>query len=125
MEKYVRISFVIVGLLVWVTVAAFFKFVFQTLSPNWDRFIIGAQFTVSDALGLVAGICVAAVLWFHPRVNELGLEVANELRNVTWPTWPETRLSTIVVIVTTIVVALILGLFDAIWGFLSGAIYKI
>ncbi len=125
MEKYVRISFVIAGLLVWITLAALFGALFQLINPNWDRLLLGARFTVSDLLGLIGGAAVAVTLILHERVNRLGLEVANELRNVTWPTWPETRISTIVVVATTIVVSLILGLFDALWGMVTGAIYKI
>lgn len=125
MEKYVRISFVIGGLLVWITLAALFAALFQFISPNWDRLLLGARFSVSDLLGLLGGITVTVVLLLHERANRLGLEVANELRNVTWPTWPETRVSTIVVLVTTIIVSVILGLFDALWGMVTGAIYKI
>jgi preprotein translocase subunit SecE len=68
---------------------------------------------------------VTLVLWFNRQVNRLGLEIASELRNVTWPSWPETRVSTIVVIVTTVVVALILGLFDAIIGAVTSALYRL
>ncbi len=125
MEKYVRISFVIGGLLVWITLAALFSAVLQFISPRWDRLLLGARFTVSDLLGLIGGAATALVLVFHERANRLGLEVANELKNVTWPTWPETRVSTIVVVATTIVVSIILGLFDALWGMVTGAIYKI
>ncbi len=125
MEKYVRISFVIGGLLVWVTLAALFSAAFQFVNPNWDRLLLGARFAVSDLLGLIGGMAVAVILVFHERANRLGLEVANELRNVTWPTWPETRVSTVVVVATTIVVSVILGLFDALGGLVTGAIYKI
>lgn len=125
MEKYVRISFAVAGLLVWVTLAATFGWLFQLVAPNLDRPILGADFSVSNLLGLLIGVGVAVYLWFHQTVNKLALEVASELRNVTWPTWPETRVSTIVVIVTTIVVALILGLFDFVWGWLSTWIYRL
>lgn len=125
MEKYVRISFVMAGLLVWITLAATFGWLFQVAAPNLDKPILGADFSVSNMLGLLIGVGVAVYLWFHATVNKLALEVASELRNVTWPTWPETRVSTIVVIVTTIVVALILGLFDLVWGYFSTLIYRL
>lgn len=125
MEKYVRISFVIGGILVWVTLASFFGAMFQIINPNWDRFLLGARFSVSDLLGLLGGAATSIALISNERANRLGLEVVNELRNVTWPTWPETRISTIVVVVTTIVVSVILGLFDALWGMVTGAIYRI
>ncbi len=125
MEKYVRIGFVLVGLLVWAMLAPAFGALFQWINPNLDRMILGADFTVSDVLGLLCGVVTAVLLWFNPTVNQWGLEIGNELRNVTWPTWPETRVSTIVVIVTTVVVSVILALMDAVWGALSAIVYGI
>jgi len=52
------------------------------------------------------------------------VEVTNELRKVTWPTRKETQAATLVVIVTVIVAAIFLGLFDAIWSWLTSLIYR-
>jgi len=41
-------------------------------------------------------------------------ETIGELRRVTWPTWPEARRLTIIVIIVLIAMALFLGLVD--WG---------
>ena len=125
MEKYVRLSYVVVGLLAWVMLAAFLSTVLGWISPNIDKPLLGAKFAVSDLLGMATGIGVAAFLWFSVAVNKFGMEVAGELRSVTWPTWPETRVSTIVVVVTTVVVSLILGLFDAVIGALTSVIYRL
>jgi len=124
-EKYVFIGFVLAGLLVWVTLAGMFSAGFELINPDWDRALLGAQFRVSGALGMAAGVAVTVVLWMNLQVNQLGLEIASELRNVTWPTWPETRVATIVVVVTTIVVSIILGVFDAVLGGLSAFVYKL
>jgi preprotein translocase subunit SecE len=125
LDKYVRLSFVVVGILAWAVVSGLLATVLAWISPNLNRPLLGPQFAVSDLLGAMAGLTVAIVLWFNVTVNKLGGEVANELRNVTWPTWPETRVSTIVVVVTTIVVALILGLFDLVIGKFSTMIYRL
>lgn len=125
MEKYVRLSFVVTGLLVWIMVAAFLGAILGWISPNLDKPLLGAQFAVSDLLGLLAGIGTVVFLWFSEPVSKFGMEVAGELRNVTWPTWPETRVGTIVVVVTTVVVSLILGLFDAVIGALTSVIYRL
>jgi len=124
-EKYVRLSFVVVGLLVWVMLAAFLATAIGWVSPNLDKPLLGAKFAISDLVGLLAGVGVAVYLWFSATVNKFGMEVASELRSVTWPTWPETRVSTIVVVVTTVVVSLILGLFDAIIGAVTSVIYRL
>ena len=57
------------------------------------------------------------------RVSTYAMEVGNELSKVTWPSWNETKLSTIVVIITTLIIAAILGLLDLAWGSLSSLIY--
>jgi preprotein translocase subunit SecE len=124
-EKYVRIGFVLAGILVWIVMASFLATAFLLVRPDWDRPLLGPQFSISTLMGIAFGVGVTLVLWFNRQVNRLGLEIASELRNVTWPSWPETRVSTIVVIVTTVVVALILGLFDAIIGAVTSALYRL
>ncbi|HPV03156.1 MAG TPA: preprotein translocase subunit SecE [Myxococcota bacterium] len=123
MEKIVRMSYVIAGVLVWIVLASFFGFMFEWLIPNLDKNIIGAQFTVSDLMGLLSGGVLAVWLWRNELVFKYGMEIVAELRNVTWPKWPETRTSTIVVIVTTVVVSLVLGFFDFVVGAITKAIY--
>ena len=75
---------------------------------------------------LAAGLVVGA--YMHPRSNALSLEVASELMKVTWPTWAETKASTVAVIVASVVAAVLLFCIDtlaynlmvewipAIWG---------
>ena len=113
------------GILVWVTLSAAFANLFQLVRPDWDRPLLGPQFSISNLIAIFFGAGLAVFLWFNKEINRLGLEIASELRNVTWPTWPETRVSTIVVVVTTLVVSLILGLFDAIWGAVTTVIYRL
>lgn len=109
----------------WVVMSSALAHIFLLVAPDWDKPLLGPRFSVSTLIAMCLGIVAALILWFHKDVNRLAMEVAVELRNVTWPTWPETRLSTIVVLVTTIVVSLILGLFDAIWGAVTTFIYKL
>jgi preprotein translocase subunit SecE len=54
----------------------------------------------------------------------VSLEVALELRRVTWPSLRETRAATIAVIVASLVAAVILGAFDLFWGWLSATVYN-
>jgi preprotein translocase subunit SecE len=62
-------------------------------------------------------------LWKNEEVFALATEVTGELRKVTWPSRKETLNSTIVVIVTTIVASLLLGLFDGVWAWATRMIY--
>jgi preprotein translocase subunit SecE len=74
---------------------------------------------------------LAAWAWTNARVHTLSLEVATELMRVTWPSWEETRVSTIAVVVASLVAAVLLFGMDtlaykmmvewlpALWGKLS------
>jgi len=125
MQRFVNIAYVLAGLLSWVISAKVFGAVMDLISRGLDKPLIGTGFARSDLLGLVCGIAVGIALKMNRNVNTWALEVANELKKVTWPSWEETKLSTVVVIITSIVVAIILGLFDALWAFLSTAIYSL
>jgi preprotein translocase subunit SecE len=90
-----------------------------------DRQVVG-ELTVSDLAGyacylVAAGLAVAT--WRHARAQAVSLEVASELKKVTWPSLRETRAATVAVVVASFVAALILGLFDFVWARLSGLVY--
>lgn len=122
-QRYVNISIVFIGLVVWVITSAFLGTVLEWISPDLDFPIIGQKFTLTNLVGLLLGIGTAIVLRRTEKVNVLGLEIANELKKVTWPTMKETRLSTVVVIITTFIVSAILGFFDAMWAWATGFVY--
>jgi preprotein translocase subunit SecE len=125
LQRYVNLAFVIAGLIAWVVMQSLFGFVIELIDIDLDRQLLGAGFRVSNALGLVCGIAVGLVLKLNKTINTWATEVANELMKVTWPTWQETRLGAIVVIITSIVVALVLGFFDYIWAFVTSHIYGV
>ena len=122
-QRYVNISFVFTGILVWILLGALFGALFGWIVPDWNFPLIGERFALSDLLGLATGLTTALVLRRTPRVNELALEIGNELKKVTWPSWKETRVATIVVLVTTFIVAAILGFFDAMWSWATSFVY--
>jgi preprotein translocase subunit SecE len=76
-----------------------------------------------QAIALVGALGVGIYTYRNERVYGLANEVASELKKVTWPTWKETKAATLVVIVTVIIAALILGLFDMIWAWFTDRIY--
>ena len=124
-KRYVNMGFVLGGVLAWICFAPFFAWVFELVSPVWDKALIGAEFRVSNLLGLVAAIGLTAYFFVRDDIYQQALEIGNELSKVTWPKWDETRVSTIVVIITTLIIASILGLFDFVWAKLTGLIYQI
>jgi preprotein translocase subunit SecE len=79
---------------------------------------------VSSLVGLVGGVITFVVLFKHPRMTPFSLDVIKEIKKVTWPTIPETRAATLVVIVLVIIISLVLGLFDFIFANLTNLIYS-
>ncbi len=51
-------------------------------------------------------------------------EVRDEMRKVAWPKWPEIRRYSIIVLVTVVVITAFVGGMDAVFGILSGWLYK-
>lgn len=125
LQRFVNIAYVLVGIVSWVISARLFGFIMDLISRDLDKPLIGTDFARSDLIGLLAGVAAGVALKLNRNVNTWALEVANELKKVTWPTWEETKLSTVVVVITSIIVAVILGLFDALWAFVSSAVYNL
>ena len=70
------------------------------------------------------GFSCALFAWgYHkPEYKTVADEIATELRKVTWPSMEETRAATIAVIVASLIAAVLLGLFDVFWQFLTDKI---
>ena len=80
------------------------------------------SFLVGSAAFVVAGTATI-IAWRNEVVFGLASEVAGELRKVSWPTRKEVLQSTIVVIMTTIIASGFLGIFDAVWSWVTRQIY--
>ena len=81
-----------------------------------------SSWSYSTFIGLAITGGVALYLWTRPSTREGSFEIAAELRKVTWPSMAETRAATIAVIVASLVAAVLLGLFDVFWQFLTDKI---
>ena len=84
--------------------------------PNDTIIAVGA--------GLVAFV-TAVITYRSEKVHTFVVEVCVELSKVTWPTRKETWSQTIVVIVVSIIAAIILGVFDAVWSQITDFIYDV
>jgi len=73
------------------------------------------------AVGIAAGITIYC--WRHPVLSRLSIEIVSELSKVSWPTRKETYASTVVVIITSCIASIILGLFDFFWAWVTDFIY--
>ncbi len=88
-----------------------------------NDFAVLGDWSLSTLLGFAIAAAVAVVVWRIPRTQTVSLEVALELQRVTWPSLRETRAATMAVIVASAVAAVILGVFDMVWSWLSAKIY--
>jgi preprotein translocase subunit SecE len=120
-KRIVAIAYVVAALAIGVFLEKVLALVFGYLRVN--DFEVFGGWSLSTILGFVLAAVVAIVVWRIPRTQTVSLEVALELRRVTWPTLRETRAATIAVIVASAVSAVVLGLFDMVWSWLSAKIY--
>ena len=121
--RYVNMSFVGLALLAWVILSEFAGWGLGLVGASYNPEMLGANFRLANLLGL--GMAIVLTFYLRRRYSTLAMEIGNELSRVTWPTWPETRLSTIVVMIVTVIIALILGAFDYVWAQLSSLVYDI
>ena len=124
-ERIVNFTFVVAGLLLWFLSGHLFAFLFDVIGPQWDLEILGAEFRLSSLLGAGVGVVGGISLWRNPRLFTLAHEVVGELRKVTWPSAGETRVTTVVVVVTTLLAAGCLSVFDFVFSFLTRKLYGI
>jgi len=83
---------------------------------------LAGDWTWCTLIGLGIAAAAAIFAWVNPRTHEVSLEIAAELRKVSWPSFAETRAATIAVIVASLIAAVLLGLFDVFWQFLTDKI---
>ena len=84
--------------------------------PNATIIAVGA--------GVVA-LATAVATYRSQRIHTFVVEVCVELSKVTWPTRKETWSQTIIVIIVSIIAAIILGVFDSVWSWVTDLIYDV
>ena len=121
-KRLVGIFFVLATLAIAVFLEKVLALVFSYARWN-DLAVFGEDWTLSTVLGFVVAVAAAVVLWRTPKVQATSLDIASELKKVTWPTFRETRAATVAVVIATFVAAIILGVFDYVWAKVSSLIY--
>ncbi len=121
-KRLVAIFFVLAALALGVFLEKILGLVFSYARWN-DIAIFGEDWTLSTVLGFAVAATAAVIAWRTPKVQTVSLEIAGELKKVTWPTFRETRAATVAVVVATFIAAVILGVFDYVWAKVSSLIY--
>lgn len=122
--RYVNMSFVAIGLLLYVIAGEFFAATIGWFGSSANVALLGPKFRVAHLLALLVAVGVGIWLRRNEKVHTYAMEVGSELSRVSWPTWKETKKATFVVLVTTLIIASILGLLDLLWSALSKWFYS-
>jgi preprotein translocase subunit SecE len=120
-KRIVAIAYVLAAFALGIFFEKVLALVFAYVRVN--DFAIFGDWSLSTVLGFVLAAAAAIIVWRIPRTQTVSLEVALELRRVTWPSLRETRAATVAVIVASAISAVILGLFDFVWSWLSSKVY--
>lgn len=116
LARWVQYAFVVTGVF-------FLWFLDKVATLVWSNWAEPPATTIT-AISAVIGLGGAVALYRNERVHALVTDVVTELAKVTWPTRQETYVSTIVVIVTSLIAAAVVGAFDFVWSFFTDLLYK-
>ena len=116
LTRWVQYVFVVSGLF-------FLWFLDKLVTLIWSNFAEPPA-TAITGLAAVVGLGSAIALYRNERIHTLVTDVVTELAKVTWPSRSETYASTVVVIVTSLIAAAIVGAFDFVWSFFTDLLYK-
>jgi preprotein translocase subunit SecE len=109
---------------VFVVIAAFVLWLADKLITLVWQYFDEPNDVVVTALSAVVGFAVALGLYRTEKSHRLVVDVVSELSKVSWPSRKETYASTIVVIVTSLIAAAIVGSFDFVWSAITDLLYK-
>jgi preprotein translocase subunit SecE len=116
-ERWVQIGFIGVALLlVWLAG--------HVINSVWYIFQDPSE-TIVTVASVIVGVLGAMALYRHEPSHGLAKEITEELSKVSWPTRKETSNSAVVVVVTSIVTAIMLFVFDTIWSAVTDLVYKV
>jgi preprotein translocase subunit SecE len=107
-----------VAYVVFTVLAGFFFYkAFETLGLQMDW---TERYEWYSAIPLLGGVLLGIGATFYLRSDhdrhEYLLSCITELRKVTWPSWPETKRMTVVVVIVVGIFAVIVSIFDVLWA---------
>ena len=123
-QRYVTAFILVAGVVVWQTLLRLFHNIAFTLNwPDPPTPLLGPRLPISSVLALLLAIGGGYYVLRNRAAMQFLNDVVTELWKVAWPDRKETQDSTITVIVTTLIISMILGVFDLVWLNLTGFIY--
>ena len=119
LERWVQFAFVAIAVITFFISGKLITFIWELLG----EYAGAPKATLITAVAAVIGVLTGFLLYRRSDVKDRADEVAGELSKVTWPTREETWRNTVVTVVTSIIAAVYLGLFDTLWGTFTDLIY--
>lgn len=114
-KRFVVISYLLMGLVLAFFFANILTRLFVELGIGQKQLIAGLEFSTPPYLiGVLLAVGTGLFCWTNPRIHQLSVEVATELKRVTWPSWEETRVSTFAVVVASLIASVVLSAIDAV-----------
>ncbi len=131
-QRWIVLSFVIAAGLVFVTMDAALASAFAQFGLEDQKFTqlaLGGRgnpgslsITTTSVLAFLGGATTFIALIRNKKAVAFTDEVVDELSKVTWPTKDETIRATTTVVVTTAIVAALLGVYDFMWKNVADAV---
>ena len=123
-QRYTVILVVILGVLGCLALGHGFQWILVELGwPN--PWFVSEELSLGNLAGFLLGIGGTVFCLFNPKVSSLTGEVVEELSKVSWPSKEETSHATVVVVVTVLVCSAYLGVFDAVWLWLTDLVLQV
>lgn len=110
-KRYVNLAFIIAGIIMSWFLMKMSGWLMDELSFP-DARLMGEHVTYSTIAGGVLAVIITVALWKWPKVYAGALNVAREMKKVSWPTFDETKHAMKVVVVFSCIIAAILFGFD-------------
>src|SRR5690349_16849984 len=111
-KRLVVVAYLVFGIIIALFLGHLLEVVIARLGVGNGRPIEGLDWKWTDLVGIAVTAGLGAYLWTSEKVRNLSLETATELMRVTWPSWHETRISTVAVVVASLIAAVILFTID-------------
>lgn len=108
-QRLVVISYLVFGIILALFFGHMFDMALAALGVKNAQVVEGlSELKLANVLGFALAVALGVWAWTNPKVKSLSNEVAEELMRVTWPSWDETRASTVAVVIASLVAAFIL-----------------
>ncbi len=113
-RRVLGFAWLALSLCVWLVFRDLFQWSFAAFDIPNQRYL--GSFEASSLLGVAVTAVAAVVSWKHKTIYDFCLETVSETRQVVWPGKAETRESTVIVVVVSVLMSLVLGGFDLVWS---------